>query len=267
MVVVQAAWRQALQPLAPPGRLASQHLRHRPSAYSSRSSNSGSGLPRQRDYADEETDGSESSSFQAFRDFQRQAARANVQQREPQQAGGQTSSGEYRTRRSWERLSKAWYTHPKYDINTLHEEVLRRCERLMCNSGPLFMMCKLARTPEDAALVLDAFAAVRINYASKGKLQRYKDELVALFVRVSSCWVRVPFSLFPPLQAPKTCTPKRTQSKGMTVAYVIPLPPSLFGLRDRRCAWRATRATCWSRRWSAPHTWASCCPRSWCTWP
>ncbi len=52
------------------------------------------------------------------------------------------------------------------------------------DSSVLFMMCKLATTPETARIALSAFAAVRASIVRQGRAAPYDDKLAAAFVDV-----------------------------------------------------------------------------------
>ncbi|PNH10446.1 hypothetical protein TSOC_002839 [Tetrabaena socialis] len=47
---------------------------------------------------------------------------------------------------------------------------------------PLFMMCRLAATPQEARIALSAFAAVRASLIRQGELQPFSEQLAVVFV-------------------------------------------------------------------------------------
>lgn len=67
---------------------------------------------------------------------------------------------------------------------SLYEELLRRCEQGETSDAPLYQACKLATSPEDARVVLNAFAAVRTAAVRKGQVGRVDAKLAAEFVRM-----------------------------------------------------------------------------------
>lgn len=79
----------------------------------------------------------------------------------------------------------AWWAAPEYStVAALYEELLRRCEQGETSPGPLFQIFKLAASPEEARVAVNAVAAVRTAAMRKGDVERFKDKLGAAFVKM-----------------------------------------------------------------------------------
>lgn len=89
-------------------------------------------------------------------------------------------------RNNWKKkstLEKGWWAAPEYStVAALYEELLRRCELQDVAVAPLFRIFKLASSPEEARVALNAVAAVRTAAMRKGDVERFSDQLAAAFV-------------------------------------------------------------------------------------
>ncbi|KAG1656329.1 hypothetical protein FOA52_006661 [Chlamydomonas sp. UWO 241] len=79
-------------------------------------------------------------------------------------------------------LSKGWFMKPHFTVQSLYEEILRRCEVQQYDLGPLYMITKLAASRGDARTVIDAVAAVRTARARAGRVAPMPTRLCADFV-------------------------------------------------------------------------------------
>ncbi|EFJ52240.1 hypothetical protein VOLCADRAFT_116268, partial [Volvox carteri f. nagariensis] len=75
-----------------------------------------------------------------------------------------------------------WFAKPEYTTATLYEEIIKKCETNSCGQDALFMICKLANNPQEARIVLNAFAAVRASLVRQGKFKPYGERLAVEFV-------------------------------------------------------------------------------------
>ncbi|KAG2490734.1 hypothetical protein HYH03_010889 [Edaphochlamys debaryana] len=130
-----------------------------------------------------------SGQFSEFREFQRQAANAALRE----QAGGQGPAGAGGAQAArwrpyskgyWSRLPNAWFAKPEYTPASLYEEIVARCEKNTCGADALYMMCKLATSPEEARTALAAFAAVRASLVRQGRVEPYSPNLAVAFLRM-----------------------------------------------------------------------------------
>lgn len=89
-------------------------------------------------------------------------------------------------RNNWKKkstLEKGWWAAPEYStVAALYEELLRRCELQDAADAPLFRIFKLASSPEEARVALNAVAAVRTAAMRKGDVERFSEQLAAAFV-------------------------------------------------------------------------------------
>ncbi|KAG2426331.1 hypothetical protein HXX76_013088 [Chlamydomonas incerta] len=102
---------------------------------------------------------------------------------------GRSASANGRARRPynktyWRQLPQGWFAKPDYTPVTLYEEIVRRCETNTCGVDALYMACKLAATPQDARVALNAFAAVRASLVRQGKVAQYDTRLAVAFVHM-----------------------------------------------------------------------------------
>ncbi|GLI60017.1 hypothetical protein VaNZ11_002081 [Volvox africanus] len=123
-----------------------------------------------------------------FRGFQEQAAAAARQElvdgpRERSERGGGTRSQPYR-KSYWGQLPQGWIAKPEYTAAKLYEEIVRKCETNTCGPDALFMICKLATSPQEARIVLNAFAAVRASLVRQGSFRPYSEPLASAFVHM-----------------------------------------------------------------------------------
>ncbi|GLC33491.1 hypothetical protein PLESTM_000077200 [Pleodorina starrii] len=122
--------------------------------------------------------------FAQFRDFQRQASAAARQELSAGERRGKGSRSRPYRKSYWGELPQGWFAKPEYTAASLYEDIIRKCEANTCGQDALFMICKLANNPQEARIVLNAFAAVRASLVRQGYYKPYGERLAVAFVHV-----------------------------------------------------------------------------------
>ncbi|GLC48297.1 hypothetical protein PLESTB_000080800 [Pleodorina starrii] len=122
--------------------------------------------------------------FAQFRDFQRQASAAARQELSAGERRGKGSRSRPYRKSYWGELPQGWFAKPEYTAASLYEDIIRKCEANTCGQDALFMICKLANNPQEARIVLNAFAAVRASLVRQGYYKPYGERLAVAFVHM-----------------------------------------------------------------------------------
>ncbi|GFR49041.1 hypothetical protein Agub_g11065 [Astrephomene gubernaculifera] len=109
----------------------------------------------------------------------RQQQQQQQQQRQQQRQWQRPFSPSY-----WRSTPERWFARPDYTPAALYEEIVQRCERNTCDVDALHMICRLATSPQEARVALNAFAAVRASRVRRGRPDPFDEHLAAAFARM-----------------------------------------------------------------------------------